>query len=81
MTQEELLNTYFSSQITEENLQKIILILSSFGVHCPLYPNHLYNYKYITIRRRNNGLMLRSTNYKCNISDCTRLYLKDIIKL
>ena len=81
MTQEELLNTYFSSQITEENLQKIILILSSFGVHCPLYPNQLYNYKYINIRRRNNGLMLRSTNYKCNISDCTRLYLKDIIKL
>lgn len=81
MTQEELLNTYFSSQITEENLQKMILILSSFGVHCPLYPNYLYNYKYINIRRRNNGLMLRSTNYKCNISDCTRLYLKDIIKL
>lgn len=81
MTQEELLNTYFSSQITEENLQKMILILSSFGVHCPLYPNQLYNYKYINIRRRNNGLMLRSTNYKCNISDCTRLYLKDIIKL
>ena len=81
MTQEELLNTYFSSQITEENLQKMILILSSFGVHCPLYPNQLYNYKYINIRRRKNGLMLRSTNYKCNISDCTRLYLKDIIKL
>lgn len=81
MTQEELLNTYFSSQITEENLQKMILILSSFGVHCPPYPNHFYNYKYISIRRRNNGLMLRSTNYRCSISDCTRLYLKDIIKL
>ncbi len=81
MTQEELINKFFSTQITEENLQKILLILSSFGIYCPKYPNYIYQYKYNIIRRNAHGkLVLSGTNYN-PFRSYTRLYLKDIIKL
>lgn len=80
MTQDDLINKYFSTQITEVNLQKILLVLSSFGVKCPTYPNRIYTYNFLVIRKVGNQLKLHYTDYKPT-SNYSRIYLKEIIKL